>query len=84
MATKTLYNSIVLELRQTTDFSIETRDEGVKETVELPGFIEVGFTAGGVWVPIFRRKASGFLADVARAQKAAAEAVPPPPPPPAA
>jgi hypothetical protein len=82
-----IYEGLSLEVRHEPDYSVETRDEGIKERVELPGFLNFGVVVDGVFVTILRRKAAGLFADVKRAKAArdaeAAAAPPPPPLPPA-
>ena len=80
------HTGLTLSIKHEPDFSLEDDGAGGKQLVELPGFLVIGTEVDGAFVPIFRRKAGGVLADVARA-KAAAEleaANTPPPPPPAA
>ena len=43
------------------DFSLEEDGSGVKQSVELPGFVEIGFVVDGVKVPLVRRKAGNLL-----------------------
>lgn len=75
-----LYSDLDVVARHLPDYSIETAGDGTKVSQELPGFVEFGVVADGVFVPILRRKAAGFFADVQRAkdQAAADQAAQPP------
>jgi len=73
--------SLPLYGRQVFDYSVETDGNGNKMTQTLPGFYEVYTQVDGVDVVIYRRKASGLISDIVRAQMAADAAAPPPAPP---
>jgi hypothetical protein len=65
------------------DFTNEVDGNGVKHSIELPGFVEIGVVVDGVKVPLTRQKAGNLLPqlDKAKANAAkAAEAAPPAPP----
>jgi hypothetical protein len=59
------------------DNSVEKDSNGVPVVVPLPGFYTIGAVVDGVFVPIFRRKAAGLFADIARAKADAQAAAPP-------
>jgi hypothetical protein len=58
--------------RRVPDHSVETDTNGHKYQVELPGTYEVGLRLQGVFRPIAVFPAAGLLADIQRAQNAAA------------
>lgn len=68
--TPTSLTASAVYVRQVEESSVETLPDGSKETVALPGFLELCVDVNGApWV-IARRKAPGLLADVARLAKA--------------
>lgn len=70
------FTTLNLVGRRVPDYSVETDQNGHKQTVELPGMFEVGFVIEGVFRPIHTMKAAGLLADIERAKKAAGAAPP--------
>lgn len=54
------------------DSSTEVDGSGVKHAVELPGHVYFGFVINGVKIPLGRKGTAGLLADIRRAQGAAA------------
>ena len=61
------YPNLTLHGRFVREQHSEPQADGTKTSVTLPGFFEVGVDVDGVFVPIYRRKAPGLEADIARA-----------------
>ncbi len=71
------HDNLQLFGRQVFDSTVEEDENGTRSTRSLPGFYEIYTQIDGVDVVIDRRKAPGLLTDIARAQKAKADAAPP-------
>lgn len=70
---ETLYTGLTIDVRRIPDASTEVDGNGNKQQVELPGFLEYGVNLDGHFQVLFRTKAPGTLADIARAKQAQAD-----------
>ena len=76
MSAHKTYENVPVHVRHVLDPTVPERDEHGREQRVASGFLEVGVVVDGAFVKLARVKASGVLADIARAKASAAASEP--------
>lgn len=64
-----IYSNLPVHARHVPDQTQEVDSNGIRQNVELPGYVEIGVDIDGHFLVIARKATAGLLADINRAKQ---------------